>query len=194
MKAIIFDMDGLMVDTETLYHKTDRQIAKSFGKTVSEATLGKMMGRKPIESYTIFCNDLGINEPIEELLKTRYNLVEKMLMNELKPMPGLFDILKEFKGKLKMAIATGSPHKFLEITLNKLGIKEYFDVTQPSDGIVNGKPNPEIYLKVIEKLDLSPELCIVIEDSSNGARAGKVPVVILLLYHRYTLINRILVL
>jgi len=173
MKAIIFDMDGLMIDTEVLYHKTDREIAKSFGKTVSDETLGKMMGRKPIESYTIFCNDLGINEPVEDLLKTRYDLVEKLLLNEVKPMPGLFNILNEFRGKMKLAIATGSPHKFLEIALNKLNIKEYFDVTQPSDGITNGKPNPEIYLKVMERLGLSPEYCIVIEDSSNGARAGK---------------------
>ncbi|AEV69810.1 HAD family hydrolase [Acetivibrio clariflavus] len=173
MKAIIFDMDGLMIDTEIIYHETDRKIAESFGKTVSEETLGKMMGRKPIESYRIFCDDLGIEEPIEQLLKTRYDLVEKMLLQEIKPMPGLFDILDEFKGKMKMAIATGSPHKFLEIALDKLNIREYFDVTQPSDGIVNGKPDPEIYLKVMEKLKLGPEYCIVIEDSSNGARAGK---------------------
>ncbi len=173
MKAIIFDMDGLMIDTEIIYHETDRKIAESFGKTVSEETLGKMMGRKPIESYRIFCDDLGIEEPIEQLLKTRYDLVEKMLLQEIKPMPGLFDILDEFKGKMKMAIATGSPHKFLEIALDKLNIREYFDVTQPSDGIVNGKPDPEIYLKVMEKLKLGHEYCIVIEDSSNGARAGK---------------------
>ncbi len=173
MKAIIFDMDGLMIDTETIYHEIDRQMAKTFGKSVSDETFGKMMGRKPVESYTIFCNDLGIDEPIEELLKTRYSLVEKMLLNDVRPMPGLFIILDEFKGKMKMAIATGSPLKFLEITLNKLSIRQYFDVIQSSDGIVNGKPNPEIYMKVINRLDLDPKECIVIEDSSNGACAGK---------------------
>jgi len=173
MKAIIFDMDGLMVDTEVLYHETDREMAKSFGKKVSEETLSRMMGRKPVESYTIFCNDLDIDQPIEELLKTRYRLVEKKLLNEVRPMPGLFDILNEFKGKMRMAIATGSPQKFLEITLNKLNIGQYFDATQPSDPIVNGKPNPEIYLKVAQKLNVSPKESIVIEDSSNGARAGK---------------------
>jgi len=173
MKAIIFDMDGLMVDTETIYHETDRKVVESLGKSVTEETLGKMMGRKPIEAYRILCDELGIKEPIEQLLKIRYDLVEKALLSEVKPMPGLFNILDEFKGKMKMAIATGSPHKFLEIILDKLNIREYFDVTQPSDGIVNGKPDPEIYLKVIEKLKLSPESCIVIEDSSNGARAGK---------------------
>lgn len=173
MKAIIFDMDGLMIDTETLYFEADREIARTLGKTVSDETLWKMMGRKPIESYTIFCNDLGIDKPIDELLKTRYDSVEVKLMKEVRPMPGLFNILDDFKGKMKMAIATGSPSKFLEITLNKLSLKQYFDVTQPSDGIQNGKPDPEIYLKAIERLNLKPHDCVVIEDSSNGARAGK---------------------
>ncbi|WP_010247259.1 HAD family hydrolase [Acetivibrio cellulolyticus] len=173
MKAIIFDMDGLMIDTETLYYETDREIAQSFGKVVSDETLWKMMGRKPMDSYRIYCDDLGLDMPIEGLLKIRYDSVEKKMLNDIKPMPGLLSILGEFRGKLKLAIATGSPNKFMELALNKLSLNQYFDVTQPSDEIKNGKPHPEIYLKVIEKLNLNPEDCIVIEDSSNGARAGK---------------------
>lgn len=173
MQTIIFDMDGLMIDTETIYFQTNRELAKSFGKTVSDETLWKMMGRKPAESYTIYRDALGINKTVEELLKIIYDTVEKKLLTEVRPLPGLLNILDEFKGKMKMAIATGSPEKLLDITLNKLELRQYFDETQTSDEIVNGKPDPEIYLKVIEKLNLKPEDCIVIEDSSNGARAGK---------------------
>lgn len=173
MRAIIFDMDGLMIDTETIYFQTDRELAKSFGKTVRDETLWSMMGRKPSESYTIFREALGIDKTVEELLKIRYDTFENKLLAEIRMMPGLLNILDEFKGKMKMAIATGSPEKFLDITLNKLDLRQYFDATQPSDEIVNGKPDPEIYLKVIKKLNLMPEECIVIEDSSNGARAGK---------------------
>ena len=173
MQAIIFDMDGLMIDTETIYFQTNRELAKSFGKTVSDETLWNMMGRKPAESYTIYRDALGINKTVEELLKIVYEALEKKLLTEIRPMSGLLNILDEFKGKMKMAIATGSPNKFLDITLNKLDLRQYFDATQSSDEIVNGKPDPEIYLKVIEKLKLKPEDCIVIEDSSNGARAGK---------------------
>ncbi|OPZ88333.1 MAG: Phosphorylated carbohydrates phosphatase [Firmicutes bacterium ADurb.Bin419] len=173
MKAIIFDMDGLMIDTETLYYETDREIAKSFGKEVSNETLWKMMGRKPTESYRIFCEDLSINMPIEELLKIRESSMEKKFQDRIEPMPGLLNILDDFSGKIKMAIATGSPNKFMEMALNKLDLNKYFDVKQPSDQIINGKPDPEIYLKAINKLSLFPEDCIVIEDSSNGSRAGK---------------------
>ena len=173
MKAIIFDMDGLMIDSERLYFETEREMAKDMGKEVSDETLWRMMGRKPIESMEIYAEDLGLDIPAEELLKTRDTAFEKKLIKEVVPMPGLFEILSEFKGEMKLAIATGSPVKFLDIVLDRLDIKEYFDVLQPSDEIVNGKPDPEIYLKAVEKLGLSPEECIVLEDSSNGALAGK---------------------
>jgi HAD superfamily hydrolase (TIGR01509 family) len=172
MKAIIFDMDGLMVDTERLYFDTERIIAQRFNKEVKEETLWKMMGRKPIESMEIFAEDLKINIFLEELLKMRDELFVQKLKKELVPMPGLFDILDEFKDKVKLSIATGSPEKFLQIVLNKLELKNYFDVLQTSDEIVNGKPNPEIYLKTMDKLQVLPLETIVLEDSSNGALAG----------------------
>ena len=172
MKAIIFDMDGLMVDTEGLYFDTERIIAKKFNKEVEDETLWKMMGRKPIEAMEIFAEDLNIDIPPKELLKMRDELFVEKLKKELVPMPGLFDILEEFKDKMKLAIATGSPHKFLQIVLDRLDIKNNFEVLQPSDEIINGKPNPEIYLKTMEKLQALPSETVVLEDSSNGALAG----------------------
>lgn len=173
MKAIIFDMDGLMIDTEGLYFETEREIARRYGKEVKDETLWKMMGRKSLEAMTIYALDLGLEEAPEELLKMRDEMfVEKLLVNVV-PMRGLFEILNEFKGKTKLAIATGSPMKFLNIVMDRLGIRNYFDVLQTSDEIINGKPDPEIYLKAIEKLAAKPEECIVLEDSSNGALAGK---------------------
>ncbi len=173
MKAIIFDMDGLMIDSERLYFQSEREVARRFGQEVKDETLWKMMGRKPIESMQVFSEDLGLDIPSEELVEIRDELYGEKLKNDLVPMKGLFEILEEFKGKLVMSIATGSPVKLLDLILDRLKIKNYFDVLQASDDIVNGKPDPEIYLKTIEKLGANPEECIVLEDSSNGARAGK---------------------
>ena len=172
MKAIIFDMDGLMVDTEGLYFDTERIIAKKFSKEVKDETLWKMMGRKPVEAIEIFAKDLEINISVEELLKMRDDLFVEKLKKELVPMPGLFDILDEFKDKIKLAIATGSPDKFLQTVLDKLNLKSYFEVLQTSDEIINGKPNPEIYLRTMDKLQVLPSETVVLEDSSNGALAG----------------------
>lgn len=173
IKAIIFDMDGLMIDTERLYFEVERVIARNFGKEVKDETLWKMMGRKPLDAINVYAKDLELDISPEELLEIRDEMFVEKLIVEVTPMPGLFRMLNRFKGKLMLAIATGSPDKFLKIVLDKLKLKEYFDVLQTSDEIVNGKPDPEIYLRTVEKLGVSPAECIVLEDSSNGALAGK---------------------
>lgn len=173
MKAIIFDMDGLMIDSERLYFESERETARSFGKEVKDETLWRMMGRKPIESMQVFSDDLGLDIPAQKLVEIRNELYVGKLMKDLVPMKGLYEMLEEFKGRMAMSIATGSPLKLLDLILDRLDIKSYFDVLQASDDIVNGKPDPEIYLKTIDKLGVRPEECIVLEDSSNGARAGK---------------------
>ena len=71
MRAVIFDMDGLMIDSEKVYWEAGRQIARDFGKTVSNETLGRMMGRKPLESIALFAQTLGITKPHEVLLSGR---------------------------------------------------------------------------------------------------------------------------
>jgi len=171
-KAVVFDMDGLMIDTERLYFEVERVIARDFGKEVKDETLWKMMGRKPIEAITVFAEDLGLDISPEELLGIRDNLFVKKLVNEVEAMPGLSDILNSLKGKLKMGIATGSPSKFLKIVLDKLNIGGYFDIFVTSDEVQKGKPDPEVYNIAAMRLQVLPSECIVLEDSSNGALAA----------------------
>ncbi|MCX7709101.1 MAG: HAD family phosphatase [Clostridia bacterium] len=173
MKAIIFDMDGLMIDSERIYIECEKSLALSFGRTIREETIWKMMGKKPIESLTIFKEDLELDLPAEELLALRDGMFEERLRKELQAMPGLFEILGEFYGKVKLAIATGNIRKFMDIVLDGLNIRHYFDVLQTSEKVVSGKPDPEIYLVAIKQLEVEPEECIVLEDSGNGALAGK---------------------
>jgi HAD superfamily hydrolase (TIGR01509 family) len=117
---------------------------------------------------------MGITDKTpEELLETRDKMMLDKMNRDLKPMPGLYDILDAFRGKKKMAVVTGNVGVFLELVLKKLEIGKYFDVIQTSENIANGKPDPEIYLAAIRRLDVPPANCAVLEDSVNGARAGK---------------------
>jgi len=172
-EALIFDMDGLMVDTERLYFEAEREIAKRFGRTIKDETLWKMMGRKPIESMEIFATDLKIDKNPQELLAIRDEIMKSKLSCDLRPMPGLDFILNEFHGKLKLALATGAKKDFMDIIIDGLGIRKFFDFLLPSDNINHGKPHPEIYTKACRSLNLPPENCIVLEDSQNGVIAGK---------------------
>jgi len=173
IKALIFDMDGLMIDSERLYFQTEKEIAAQFGKKAKEETFGKMMGRNPLESMNIFKEDLDIPLPAEELLEMRTTIMREKLKTDLVPMPGLMKIIESFSNKLKMAITTGAQKEFLDIVVDILGLRDKFQVLQPSDEIVKGKPHPEIYLVTCTKLQLKPGECVVLEDSFNGVLAAK---------------------
>lgn len=173
MEALIFDMDGLMIDSERLYFETQRQIAAVFDKAVSDHTLWKMMGRKPIESIGIFIDELKIRENPEKILSLRDRMMREKLKKDLVPMPGLYEIIDCFHPRLKLAIATGAPVEFLDIVLDNLDLKEKFSVCQTSDHVKEGKPHPEIYLKTCRKLGVRGTDCIVLEDSSNGVISAK---------------------
>lgn len=171
--ALIFDMDGLMIDSERLYFAAEREMAAAHGKEIRDEQLWPLMGRKPIESLRLLRKILGIGTPPEELLAWRNRLMLEKMRRDLGAMPGLFEILDVFKGRLKLAVATGAQQEFLDIALDTLRIREYFDVLQTADAVERGKPDPEIYLIACRRLGLQPGECIVLEDARNGVLAGK---------------------
>ena len=166
-------MDGLMIDTERLYFQTQREIAESYGKDVKKETLWKCMGKKPIESIRIFIKDLEIDAKPEDILEKRDRMMLQKMKTDLDPMPGLFEILKEYQGKLFLAIATGAIKPFVDVMMEKFQLQSCFKTIQTSEELANGKPDPEVYIRTINKMGLKPDECIVLEDSSNGALASK---------------------
>ncbi len=162
-----------MIDSERLYFQVEREIVEKFDKTFREEVLWKMMGRKPIESIKLFVEEFDLPAAPEEMLNMRNNMMREKLQNDLLPMPGLESIIDTFYGKMKLAVATGAQQEFLDIAVDRLGLRDKFDVLLSSDLIEKGKPDPEMYLTACGKLNLDPGLCVVLEDSSNGARAGK---------------------
>jgi len=173
MRAVVFDMDGLMIDSEKIYWAVGREMAREFGKTLSDETLGDMMGRAPLESVALYRQALGLTQSPQELLEMREARVERAMQAGIEPMPGLYETLEALHPDFKLAIATSAPSRFLNVVLDRLKLARYFSALQTSDDISRGKPDPEIYLKAIAKLGLKPAECFVLEDSSNGARAGK---------------------
>lgn len=173
IRAVVFDMDGLMIDSERVYWQAGRELARRYGKTVLDATLGRMMGRSPIDSMTVFATETGINEPPAKLLDERDTRVLEILEQSATPMPGLFAALDRLHGKYKLAIATSAKRVMVNTIDKSVNFVRYFDAVQTSEGVINGKPDPEIYHKAMAQIGMQPADCVVLEDSSNGARAGK---------------------
>lgn len=171
--ALIFDMDGLMIDSERLYFAAEREMAAHYGKELRDEQLWPLMGRKPIESLRLLRGILGIGPSAEELLEWRNRLMLEKMRRELGAMPGLYEVLAAFRNRLKLAVATGAQQEFLDLVLDKLRIRACFDVLQTADGLERGKPDPEIYLLACRALGLPPAECLVLEDARNGVLAGK---------------------
>ncbi|MCE9597692.1 MAG: HAD family phosphatase [Spirochaetia bacterium] len=166
-------MDGLMIDSERLYIKVESEMASERGRILTRDVIARMMGRKPIDSMRIFAEDLKITEPPDRLLAERDQRLLIQMEHDLQLMPGLLETIEKFRGRYALSIATGATESFLNLTLDRFDLRSYFSVLVSSDAIVNGKPDPEIYLKAIKLLDVPADSCVVLEDSGNGVLAGR---------------------
>jgi beta-phosphoglucomutase family hydrolase len=174
IKAVIFDMDGLMVDTEPLYSQAMQQVAQKRGKCFTLELKQKIMGRLAIDSMRIFKEALGLNESPEEILEEREKIYGKLIAQEIKPMPGLFKVLELLdKMGIRKAIASSSKRCWIELIIDKLGIRNQFEIIVSGQEIQRGKPNPDIYLLAAKKLNLKPQQCLVIEDATSGVKSAK---------------------
>ena len=128
IKAIIFDMDGLMVDTERLYYEADLELAAQHGKTVDYQVVAQMMGRKPLDAMMIFRDSLELDLSPTILLNERDKIFLEKLKVDLLPMPGLIETINALSAKYKLAVTTGAPQKFTDFILDGLEIQGFFEV------------------------------------------------------------------
>lgn len=172
--ALLLDLDGLLIDSEKVYHEVGYQMSRDLGKVLTKEIIAKQMGRSPYESMGIYRRELGItNYTIQELVDWRDREMIAAYKHNIDLMPGGLKLMEEALGTFKMAIATGSTRNLVDIVVEKLDLERFMQHIQPSDEIENGKPNPDIFLKCAHHLEVKPEECIVLEDSSNGCLAGK---------------------
>lgn len=173
---VIFDFDGLLLDTEPIYCRVNEIIAQRYGKVFTREVHRKIMGRQAIDCARILVEVLDLPLSAEEHLQARDELIFDMLP-DAKPMPGARAITQWFyEQKVPMAIATSSA----EVTFN-LKVRRYADWLDTFDAIVLGsdsevkasKPAPDSFLVAAARLGANPANCLVFEDSPAGVRAGK---------------------
>jgi HAD superfamily hydrolase (TIGR01509 family) len=174
IKAAIFDMDGLMVETESLYFKAESEAANRYGKTFCMEVMEKMMGHKAERSIQIMRETLGIEAPAEQIMALRDMLYRDLLMQGVKPMNGFLELLDWLERQgFRKAVATSSKPMFKDIIFNHLNLHDRFEVVVTAEDVSEGKPSPEIYQVVLDRLGLHPWECIVLEDSAAGLKAAK---------------------
>ena len=174
IKAVIFDMDGIIFDTEKLYFNTWKKIFKNHGYDMTIEVYSSVMGIGRDNVKKRFKEIYGQNIPIEHMYKQKdKDVLSAINENKVELKDGVKDILAYLNKKnFKIALATSAKRDRVYKQLIGAGILEEFDYILCGDEIINSKPNPEIFIKVAEKLDVEVEHCLVIEDSYSGLNAA----------------------
>jgi HAD superfamily hydrolase (TIGR01509 family) len=173
IRAVCFDLDGLMFNTEHVFYESAEVLLQRRGLAMSRGAMDAMLGRRPLESFQALIDYLGLKEGPAELLAESQLIFHKLLDVKLRPMPGLFELLDLIEGVgLPKGVATSSPRKYLENVFGRFDLQPRFPVALTAESVTLGKPNPEIYLKAAEMLGVSPGEMLVLEDSQTGTRAG----------------------
>lgn len=175
IKAILFDMDGVIVDSEPIYMQNMYEFVQFHGVDVSLNDIYKVIGTTMETTWEMLGAYFEPKLSAKETETLYRQTPQKMVFNyKDAKMPHLYFLLDYLKeNKIKIALASASPKATIEQVLETLEIKDYFDFYISGEEVENSKPSPDVYLALLDKLNLNADEVIVIEDSTLGIRAGK---------------------
>ena len=172
-RAVIFDMDGVLVDSEPLHYESEKNVLSSIGLAFPRDIHKKFIGySNEYKFWRDLLNELGVSSNIEDLMNKKMDYFRNNLykISLIKP---AYNLLKKLSTKgIQLALASSSSRELINEVLNKFDLFKYFSEIVSGDDVEHGKPAPDIFLKAADKLGMPPCDCIVIEDSLNGILAG----------------------
>lgn len=184
ISLVIFDMDGLMFDTESLAVQTWIKAGNTYGIDISESIVIESVGRDIFGAEKVFKKHLGYDFPYYEIRSLRLKYAHDHIdENGIPVKKGLYELLEFLEDKpVLKAVATSTERERTEHLLLSASVKDKFDVIVCGDDVSNGKPEPDIFLAAARKLKCKREECVVLEDSANGiiaaSRANMIPLLI----------------
>lgn len=172
--ALIFDMDGLLVDSEGLAAEAMDRLLTEYRLTRKPEVHGKLLGRRLVEALAIVREGYGMDEDVEILIARYSDLRIEALRGSVKAMPGARDIIARARlAGLPVALATSGMRIHADISLGETGLAGLFDSETTGDEVTRGKPAPDLFLMAAERLGVEPGGAVVLEDSPLGVEAAK---------------------
>jgi len=172
IKAIIFDMDGVIINSEPLHFKAGKGVLKKYGKEIDWKFYSRYIGTGEEYFWSRIVKELKLNVDWKTIGDQKAAAYLEHL-KKVKAIPGVLDLIKRLKQRYKLGLASSSVQKEIDIVLDKFKIRDCFDVVDSGEFIKKSKPEPDIYLITAKKLGVKPEECLVFEDAVNGVKAAK---------------------
>ena len=173
IEAVIFDLDGLMIESEQFNFDVIRRLLEKYGKQVDEAWFEPTIGMDNLETAEFLIRETGLHLTPEAFIQEKHKLMIGVLPEVTKPNPGLMDVLGDLvDAQLKLGVASNSFKVYVRTALETLGVYGSFGCVLSADDVEHTKPAPDIYLLAAERLGVQPEKCLALEDSPLGMQAA----------------------
>lgn len=175
IKAAIFDMDGLLVDSEPYWRKSHVRALSDIGVHITENDVREVAGMRPEEAVSYWYSRYPWNKPsLEEVTYSVILSVVHLIENDCKPLKGVYEIIELLSClNISLAVASSSPMKIINVVMDKLKLANKVQVICSAEYEQYGKPHPGIYITTASNLGIKPEDCLVFEDAPNGVLAAK---------------------
>ena len=174
IEAVVFDLDGVLLDTEEVWSEARRQLVEERGGRWHEGAQRAMMGMSSHEWSRYMHDELGLAESPEEISAEVVRRLEALYREHLPLVPGALEAVRRLAAHWPLAIASSSNRPLIDLFLESTGTAELFRATVSSEEVSRGKPAPDVYLEAARRLGVEPGRCAAIEDSENGIRSAAV--------------------
>ncbi len=176
LRAVIFDMDGVIIDSQPYHFAVEEAMCREIGIEVSTEESHSFVGMAGEKVWDYLKNKFGLQKSIEELMafENKARIEYFSSLENVKPIPGIVDLLEEInEHTIKTALASSSSIEVINIFISKLGLAHYFQHIISGNSVASGKPDPDIFIHTAQALQEAAADCVVIEDSANGVKAAK---------------------
>ena len=175
IRAVVFDLDGVLADSEPWWNKIDATLLAEYGVTYRGEHHRNVLGVSYRLAVEFYKKAFGLSIPSEQMMRRRGEIATEFFANRIDPFPATRQILEELRhtNPVRLALATSSVSTSARPFLDRHRLTPFFEVIVTGEEVERGKPHPDIYLRAAEKLDVATDACLVIEDSLSGVAAAK---------------------
>jgi HAD superfamily hydrolase (TIGR01509 family) len=172
MQAVVFDLDGVLIDSEPVWEEVRRAYVTSHGGTWQPDSQSRLMGMSTPEWARYLSEELGVGKDPAEVAEEVIAEMRRRYEVDLPLMPGAVEAVYQIGAGYRRGLASSSPRSLIDRVLETAELTSAFEVTISTEEVARGKPDPDVYLAIADRLRLAPDVCIAVEDSSNGLRSA----------------------